>query len=79
MSTPDYPDEWRRALEMLAGSAGGCTALVLVAQGVSPTTIAGLVDCGLVTATTERVLAHQRSVDVTRFKITDRGRVALEG
>jgi hypothetical protein len=58
-STSDYPAEWQRALGMLAGSAEGCTALVSVAQGFSPTVFAGLVDCGLVTATTERVLTGQ--------------------
>jgi hypothetical protein len=74
---PDYPADWHRALAMLAGSANGCTALVLVAQGFPSTVIAELVDCGLVTAATERVLTGQSTVDVTQFKITDRGRVAL--
>jgi len=74
---PDYPAEWRRALEMLAKSGDGCTTLVLFAQGFPSTVIARWVDCGLVTATTERVLANQRSVDVTRVRITDPGRLAL--
>jgi hypothetical protein len=40
----DYPDDWHHALELLAGSANGCTALVLVAQGFPSTVIARLVD-----------------------------------
>ena len=74
---PNYPADWHRVLEMLAGSPNGCTALVLVAQGFPSTIIAGLVDCGLVTAATERVLIGQSTVDVTRLKITDRGRATL--
>ena len=73
----DYPADWLRALEMLAGSPNGRTALVLAAQGFPSTVIARLVDSGLVTAATERVSADQSTVDVTRYKITDHGRVAL--
>jgi hypothetical protein len=73
----DYPADWLRALEMLAGSPNGRTALVLAAQGFPSTVIARLVDSGLVTAAIERVSADQSTVDVTRYKITDRGRVAL--
>jgi hypothetical protein len=63
---------------MLAGVADGCTASLLLAQGFTSVLIAGLVDCELVTATTERVLVGQRAVEVMRVRITDRGRVALE-
>lgn len=73
----NYPTDWRRVLELLAVSPNGCTALVLVAQGFPSTVIAELVDCGLVTTATERVLAGQGTVDVTRFKLTDRGRLEL--
>jgi hypothetical protein len=74
----DYPADWRRALELLAGSAEGYTALILVAQGFPSTVIARLVDSGLVAAATKRVLADQSTVDVTRFIITPRGRATLE-
>jgi hypothetical protein len=70
--------EWRRALELLAGSAGGCTKELLFAHGFTDATIAGLVDTGLVAATTKRVSAGQRNGAVTRFMITGRGRAALE-
>jgi hypothetical protein len=49
----------------------------LVARGFADAVIAGLVDTGLVAATTKRVLAGQRTVDVTSFNITDRGRQTL--
>jgi hypothetical protein len=70
--------EWRHALELLADSADGCTEALLFAHGFTSATIAGLVDTGLVAATTERVIAGQRPVDVTRFRITRRGWAALE-
>jgi hypothetical protein len=70
--------EWRRALELIAGSADGYTEVLLFAHGFTEATIAGLVDTGLVAATTERVIAGQRPVDVTRFIITRRGCAALE-
>jgi hypothetical protein len=56
---PDYPADWRRALEMLAGSDNGCTASPLSTHGLAWGVIAGLVDTGLVTAATERVLTGQ--------------------
>jgi hypothetical protein len=71
--------DWRRALELLADSAGGCTEALLFAHGFTTTTIAGLVDTGLVAVTAERVLAGQcNGADVTRFMITGRGRAALK-
>ena len=75
---PDYPAEWRRALEMVAASADGCTTSLLLAHGATSTLIAGLVDCRLVTATSDRIMAGQRSVDVMRVRITDAGRVVLK-
>jgi hypothetical protein len=69
---------WRRALELLAGSADGCTEEFLFAHSFTDATIAGLVDTGLVTAKTKRVLAGQyNGAALTRFMITRRGRAAL--
>jgi hypothetical protein len=70
--------KWRPALELLASSADGCTEELLFAHGFTDATIAGLVDAGLVAVTTQRDLANQSPVDVTRFMITDRGRAVLE-
>jgi hypothetical protein len=78
MSMADYPLEWRLLLELLASSGNGCTASLLSSHRFPSWLIAGLVDAGLVAATTERFLTGQRTVDMTRFKITDRGRAALE-
>jgi hypothetical protein len=74
---PDYPAEWRRALELLASSTNGRTTLLLLAHGFSSAAIAGLIDRGLATSTTERVRARQRTVELTRLQITDSGRKAL--
>ena len=75
---PDFPPEWRLLLKLLASSANGCTASLLSSHSFPSWLIAGLVDAGLVTATTEHILTGQRAVDMTRFKITDRGLVMLE-
>jgi hypothetical protein len=70
--------DWRPALELLARSADGCSQELLFARGFTDATIRGLVDAGLVAATTKRVLAGQRNGDVTLLMITGRGRIALE-
>jgi hypothetical protein len=70
--------DWHPALKLLADSVDGCTEALLSAHGLTDATIAGLVDVGLMVATTKRVLAGERSVDVTGFMITSRGRAALE-
>jgi hypothetical protein len=76
---PDYPAEGRRALEMLAVSPEGATGAHLIAHGFAATTITGLIDTGLATQTIEYVLAARHRYELmTRFKITDAGRVAWE-
>jgi hypothetical protein len=49
----------------------------MIAQGFRPEMIVWLVDTGFATLTTEHVPAVGRRYELTRFKITDRGRVAL--
>ena len=68
----------RRALKMLADLPEGSTEALLLAHGFTPLVIAGLVDTGLATSTTEPILAGGRPVEVTRISITYRGRAALE-
>jgi hypothetical protein len=75
---PDHHGEWRRALKMLADLSEGSNEALLLAHGFTPSVIAGLVDTGLATSTTEPILAGGRPVEVTRISITYRGRVALE-
>lgn len=74
---PEYPAEWRRALDMLARSADGCSASLLSAHGFRPEVIAGLVDSGLAVSRTQRIVAGERPIEVTRFMVTDAGRAAL--
>ena len=69
-------DDRRRLLDMLAGSTG-CTEALLLAWGFKPALLAEVIGAGLATATTERVLAGGTEVEVTRIRITDRGRQAL--
>jgi hypothetical protein len=74
---PDHPADWRRALELLASSPEGATEALLMAHGFESTVIAGLVESGLATLTTEVVLAGRRPVDVRRLRLSDSGRKAL--
>ena len=75
---PAHSDERRRALKMLADLPEGSTEALLLAHGFTSAVIAELVDTGLATSIIEPILAGGRPVEVTRFRITYRGRVALE-
>jgi hypothetical protein len=74
---PDYPAEWRRALELVASSTDGRTALLLLAHGFTTATIAGLIDCGLAASTNQLVRAGGRTLELMPVHITEAGRVAL--
>jgi hypothetical protein len=76
---PTLDPDHRLALTLLAGSADGCTTMILLALGVASTLVAALIADGLATAKVEHVRAGSRPVDVTRVRITDAGRAALEG
>jgi hypothetical protein len=67
----------RRALRLLAETAGGCTEAILLAHGFQPKLIVELVDAGLAIAAAERVFAGSRPVEVTRLRITEIGRQKL--
>ena len=75
---PDYPPEWRRALELLASLPEGATEALLMAHGFESTVIAGLVESGLANWTIEVVLAGDCPIDVRRLRLTDSGRNAME-
>jgi hypothetical protein len=70
----------RRALELLASSPDGATkeSLVLV-FGIGPDTIASLVRTRLATARHEPVRTRSKTIRVKRYRITNAGRMALEG
>ena len=74
---PDHPDDWRRALKMLAGSPEGVTDAALLARGFKSTVISGLVESGLTTLVTERIWADGRRVEVRSLRLTDAGRSTL--
>jgi hypothetical protein len=67
----------RRALELLDASRDGCTEAILLAHGFPINVLADLIRAGLATATTERVMAGERKVEVARWRITEAGRRAL--
>ena len=67
----------RGALTLLADSPSGCTEQLMCAHGFPAEVITKLVEAGFATATTERVVAGNRALDVKRLKINDLGWVAL--
>jgi hypothetical protein len=69
--------EERRALEVLAKSADGCTTSIMLAHGFASSVLAQLITTGLATAKSEHIRAGQRAIDVTRVRITYAGRVGL--
>jgi hypothetical protein len=69
----------RQALTMLADAGPiGYPRPVLLMHGFSPTVLEGLVYEGLITAQPETVCAGRKPIQVTRVRITDAGRRALE-
>lgn len=75
---PRRSAERRRALELLAASPDGCTAAILLAHGFKSDRLVELINAGLASVTTERVIAGDRAMEVTRVRITDAGRQALD-
>ena len=69
----------RRALELLAGSAEGCTEALMLAHGLRIALLVELINADLASATTDRVIAGGRTLNVVRLKITDIGRQELAG
>jgi len=67
----------RRALELLEASLDGCTEAIMLAHGFNIELLVELVQAGLATASTERMLASGRPMEVTRLRITGAGRRAL--
>ena|SRR5262249_14343563 len=70
------PDR-RRALELLAASPDGCTEALMFANGFTAELLVELVRAGLASATSERVAASGRSIEIVRVRITEAGRQAL--
>ena len=71
------PDR-RRALDLLAASADGCTEAVMLAHGFSIDIMVELINAGLATKP-ERILVGGYQEERTRVRITEEGRRALGG
>jgi hypothetical protein len=67
----------RRALELLEASLDGSTEAIMLAHGFKIELLVELVRAGLATASTERMLASGRPMEITRLRITGAGRRAL--
>jgi hypothetical protein len=78
---PSLSREQRRALVLLANTPHGVLEDLLVhAYEFDRNMIAGLVDEGLATAQREIMAASDHTtIEVARIKISDSGRLALEG
>jgi hypothetical protein len=70
------PDR-RRALELLASCRDGCAEAIMLAHGFTVAQMVELVRDGLATATAERVVAGNRTIEIARARITEAGRRAL--
>jgi hypothetical protein len=73
---PELSANHHRALVLLAGSTDGITEHMLFAHQIKRASIAELILDGLASATTVRVTAGRKPVEVRRIKITDAGRQA---
>jgi hypothetical protein len=69
----------RMALELLASDPHGATEAFMRGHGFSLRTLIGLVHARLATVQREIVMAGGERAVVTRIKITDAGRKAVEG
>jgi hypothetical protein len=67
----------RRALELLASCRDGCTEAIMLAHGFTIQQMVELVCDELATATAERVVAGNRTIEIARVRITEAGRRAL--
>jgi hypothetical protein len=78
---PNHLADWCRALALLARARDGATEAHLFAHGFTSAVLSGLVDTRLAISATERILiggVERRVVEVTWFRITDRGQKALK-
>jgi hypothetical protein len=65
--------EHRRALDVLAGSANGCTEALLFAQGFTCGLIAQLILAGLARASMEQAAAGKRVTNTRRMRLNTNG------
>ena len=70
--------ERRRALELLAASADGCSEAIMLAHGFSVDFLMDLIRTGMATTRTERVVAGGRAMESRPREDHGGGRRALE-
>jgi hypothetical protein len=71
------PDR-RGALELLARSRDGVAEALMLAHGFSIELLVELVHAGLARASAERAVTGRHPIEVTRVRITEAGRRALD-
>jgi hypothetical protein len=72
--------EWRQALQLLVSSPRGTTEDMLVlGHGYSSDMLAMLVLAGLATVVTETLRVGGGTFKIERMRITDAGRLAIQG
>ena len=69
----------RRALELLAACHDGATEAIMRAHGFTIEQILELVRAGLATATAERMVAGNKTIEIATVRITEAGRQILGG
>jgi hypothetical protein len=67
----------RRALELLASYPEGCTEALMLAHGLPAKILVELIETGDAIATNKHIVDGDRTLQVTRLKITTVGRTAL--
>ena len=68
---PRFDTSRRRALELLAASPDGCTEAIMLAHGFTVELLVDLCIAELATATPDRMVAGERTVEVARMRITE--------
>jgi hypothetical protein len=63
---------------LLAASRDGCTEAIMLAHGFTVEQMVDLCVAGLATATPERIVAGERTIEVATMQITEAGRRALD-
>jgi hypothetical protein len=66
-----------RALETAAASRDGCTEAIMLAHSFTPKMMVEMIRDGLAAASSERMVAGGKSIEIARVRITDAGRRAL--
>ena len=78
MARRPKPDH-RRALELLAASHDGATDAIMRAHGFTIEQMVELVRAGLTTATAERMVAGNKTIEIATVWITAAGRQIIGG